>query len=169
EAVAGSPLEIMLSHLDVTDPDHSVSDMTVVVLPGDSYTVSGAVLTPDESYSGTLQVPVVVSDGQGTSSPYTLAVLVTAKTTQSIAPTITGQQTLVTPEETALTIGLENLTVTDPDSNFPDDFTLTLSAGEHYNQDGNTVIPAPDFSGVLTVPVVVNDGVNNSPPFNLQI
>ena len=74
------------------------------------------------------------------------------------APVITGQNPLNTPEETALTITLNELTVTDPDNTYPDDFTLTVQDGTNYSRAGNTITPSVDFNGTLTVPVTVNDG-----------
>lgn len=84
-------------------------------------------------------------------------------------PTITGQATLATPEETALEIMLDNLTVTDPDSSYPADFSLSVSDGTNYTRAGNVITPALDFNGDLSVPVTVNDGTSDSPVFNLAV
>ena len=61
-----------------------------------------------------------------------------------------------------LTITLDDLVVEDPDSNFPEDFTLIVLPGPNYTVVGNTVTPAIGFSGDLQVTVIVNDGYNNS-------
>jgi len=45
------------------------------------------------------------------------------------APVITGQNALSTNEDTALTINLGNLTVTDADSSYPTGFSLTVNSG----------------------------------------
>ena len=63
-----------------------------------------------------------------------------------------------------LPIALTDLTVSDPDHSYPRDFTLRLLRGANYTTEGNTVVPAPDFDGDLAVPVVVNDGVDDSAP-----
>ena len=34
---------------------------------------------------------------------------------------------------------------------------------------GNTLTPAPNYTGDLTVPVIVNDGTDNSNIFNLTV
>ncbi len=59
--------------------------------------------------------------------------------------------------------------MTDPDNNFPADFTLEVRNGANYSRSGNTITPAQDFNGDLTVPVVVNDGTDDSLPFNATV
>jgi gliding motility-associated-like protein len=59
--------------------------------------------------------------------------------------------------------------VSDPDNPFPTGFTLLVSPGTNYAVSGTTITPAVNFAGVLTVPVRVNDGVNNSPTFDFQL
>lgn len=86
-----------------------------------------------------------------------------------IAPQITGQAALSTPEETPLLIELSHLLVSDADSDYPDDFTLTVFPGDNYTLDGHTITPVLDFNGMLTVPVKVNDGTHDSNTFNLQV
>ncbi|PID26466.1 MAG: hypothetical protein CR982_10145, partial [Candidatus Cloacimonadota bacterium] len=85
------------------------------------------------------------------------------------APVITGQETLSTQEETPITLELANLTVNDPDNNYPNGFTLSVSAGENYNVFGNTITPNTDFNGGLTVPVKVSDGTTDSDPYDVLI
>jgi hypothetical protein len=94
----------------------------------------------------------------------------------NVGPTITGQVPLETPEETALEIVLTNLTVDDADSDFPDDFTLTVLDSPDvipsYTRggiDGNTITPALDINGPITVSVIVNDGFEDSAVFPLQV
>jgi hypothetical protein len=84
-------------------------------------------------------------------------------------PVITGQETLSTPEETPLLIELAHLHVTDDDSTYPDDFTLTVMTGDNYTLEGHTITPVLDFNGTLTVPVKVSDGTNDSNVYHLQV
>src|SRR5690606_16353413 len=84
-------------------------------------------------------------------------------------PVITGQTVLSTPEDQAITIAFEHLIVSDPDNVYPNGFTIIAGEGPNYTLSGLTIIPTPDFSGPLTVPVSVNDGTNTSAPFPLQI
>jgi Cadherin-like domain/Bacterial Ig domain len=85
------------------------------------------------------------------------------------APVVMGQAELSTPEETPLTIMLTDLIVSDPDSVYPTDFTLTMQGGSNYSVSGNTITPSADFSGDLEVPVTVNDGTVDSAVFTLSV
>ena len=85
------------------------------------------------------------------------------------APRITGQRDLAVDEDRSLTIRLDDLIVEDPDSDYPNGFTLTVSGGASYSVVGNTISPARDYNGPLNVPVIVNDGQANSPSFSLDV
>ncbi|CAN5253759.1 hypothetical protein BH24PSE2_BH24PSE2_07840 [soil metagenome] len=88
----------------------------------------------------------------------------------NITPEITDQaMALVTDEGEALTIQLDDVTVADPDNVFPDDFTLTVQPGRNYTVSGVTVTPDPGFAAPLLVPVVVDDGTDESEPFELAV
>ena len=65
---------------------------------------------------------------------------------------------MTTPEETELTITLDDLTVVDPDNAYPAEFTVVVLDGKNYTRDGNTILPALDFNGAMTIPVKVYDG-----------
>jgi gliding motility-associated-like protein len=85
-------------------------------------------------------------------------------------PRIVGQNAISTNEEQPVTIVLGDLTVRDQDDWFyPWGFTLTVYGGDNYTLNNNTVIPAANFSGILSVRVTVNDGENDSDPYDLQI
>src|SRR5690606_29850047 len=74
-------------------------------------------------------------------------------------PIISGTtSTLSTPEGMPLELTLDDLLVTDADSNFPDDFTFIIHKGENYSVDSSLIIPDTGFVGNLTVPVTVSDG-----------
>jgi large repetitive protein len=68
-----------------------------------------------------------------------------------------------------LTIQLSHLTVIDPDNTYPNGFSVDVAPGNNYSISEAVVTPSPNFSGTLTVPVKVNDGINNSALFNLTI
>ena len=139
---------------------------------------SGAItgtLTNDDWLNGPdYSVTVTANDGNGgtVDDDFQISVI-----NVNEAPRITGQVDLETAEDTALTIVLTNLTVEDFDSTFPDDFTLTVLASPaaipQYTRSGpglNTITPALDLTGVITVSVTVNDGTDDSPVFNnLQV
>ncbi|MCD4791629.1 MAG: immune inhibitor A [Bacteroidales bacterium] len=87
----------------------------------------------------------------------------------NIIPVIKGQEVLHTYENTAVEITLGDLTVEDDDSTYPDDFALLLFGGDNYTVDGTVITPDTDFSGILTVPVKVNDGYDYSESFDFEI
>jgi hypothetical protein len=113
-----------------------------------------------------LSVPVSVSDGSASSVSFDAKVQVAFVNT---SPVITGQTAVQISEEQAFTITLGHLTVNDPDNTYPTDFTLHVADGTNYTVSGNIITPSPNFSGTLTVPVTVNDGLSDSAPFNFLI
>lgn len=163
-----TPITISLSDLVVSDPDNTYpDDFTLTVENGTNYTVSGTTVTPSTDFVGALSVPVIVNDGVNNSNQFSLSVSVVAS---NEAPVITGQATtLSTNKNTPITISLMDLTVTDSDNTYPDDFTLTLESGTNYTVSESTVTPVTDFVGTLSVPVMVNDGINNSNQFTMSI
>ena len=160
-------ITIDLTHLTVEDPDNEYpGDFSLSVLSGEDYAVSGNQITPATGFNGDLTVDVFVNDGTANSNIYSLEILVTPV---NDAPVITGQSTLEIAEGSSISLSLQDLTVTDPDNSYPEDFTLVIQGGEHYTYSDNTVTPSADFAGMLTVNVVVNDGTVNSEPFGLEI
>ncbi len=160
-------LALTLSNLAVTDVDNTYpTGFTLAVQPGANYEVSGNTITPALNYNGDLTVPVVVNDGSADSNTFSLTISVTAV---NDAPVIAEQEVLSTPEETELTLTLSNLMVTDVDNTYPVGFTLTVRPGANYQVSGNTITPALNFNGDLTVPVVVNDGSADSNVRNMVI
>ena len=162
-----TPVTISLANLTVFDPDNSYpTGFSLAISPGTNYSVSGNTITPAQDFNGTLNITLTVSDGISSSAPFNFQIQVG---NTNDPPSIIAQTPLSTNEETPITIALSNLSVTDPDNPYPAGFTLTVAAGANYTFQNNVVTPAPDFVGTLTVPVRVNDGVNNSPNFNLLI
>jgi hypothetical protein len=85
------------------------------------------------------------------------------------APVITGQAALSTAFNTARSIALADLLVTDVDNTYPTGFTLSVQNGTNYSRVGNTITPALNFFGTLSVPAKVNDGAADSNTFNLVV
>jgi gliding motility-associated-like protein len=46
---------------------------------------------------------------------------------------------------------------------------MLVSPGNDYSVSGQTILPSLNFAGVLTVPVRVNDGINNSASFDFKL
>jgi hypothetical protein len=164
----GQNFKIELTHLKVTDPDNTYpQDFTLHVFNGSNYAVSGNTITPNSNFTGDLKVPVSVNDGKNESEKFDLKIGVTKP--QNTVPQITGQNDLKMNEDEEITIQLSNLKVTDPDNDYPKDFTLKIYAGSNYAVSGSKVTPSKNFFGTLSVSVTVNDGKADSAPFNLQI
>lgn len=162
-----TPLTIALSQLKVTDPDDKFPDnFTLRIYPGSNYTFSGNTITPSKDFSGNLQVGVTVNDGEAESNNYKLQIQVTPS---NDPPVITGQVALSTNEDTSFPILLTQLTVSDPDNNYPNGFTLQVLEGTNYVVDKNVITPASNFNGTLMVGVTVSDGIATSKPYNLKI
>ncbi len=159
-------LTLKTGDLTITDPDDS--KFTLSVATGANYSVSGTTVTPAAGFSGQLTVPVTVSDGKANSAPFNVKIDIIPV---NDIPTITGQVQLATDENKPITIELSHLTVTDKDNPYPTGFTLHIAppASNTYTVSGNTVQPALNFEGTLSVPLRVNDGKDFSPTYNLQI
>ena len=93
----------------------------------------------------------------------------TADPFANVVPVIDSQVALETDEDVSLLITLSDVTVTDNDNVYPDDFTLTVQAGANYSVAGNTITPDVDFFGNLTVPIFVSDGTDDSASFDLTV
>ena len=159
--------EIVLTDLVIDDPDSiNPDDFTLTVQDGSDYVRILNTITPNLDFNGDLTVPVVVNDGTADSNTFDLTVAVTPL---NDAPAITGQNAINIAEEAEREIVLGDLIVDDPDNTFPGDFTLTVQDGTDYTRVGNTITPGDQFSGNLTVPVLVNDGTNDSNTFNLTV
>ena len=111
--------------------------------------------TPAHEDVGDHEVTVTVSDGTDEDTQeFTITV-----NSINVAPTITGQVSLSTNKNTALELTLTNFTVTDPDNDYPADFTLSVIDGDNYSVSGTTVTPDADYVGNINVGVQVSDGV----------
>ncbi|HYF68383.1 MAG TPA: gliding motility-associated C-terminal domain-containing protein [Ohtaekwangia sp.] len=164
------PITIDFGHLSVNDPDNTYPDgFSMVFTPGINYSINANTITPATGFTGTLNIPVVVNDGTNNSNSFSLQITVTPAPVVNTPPTITGQASLSTQENQPIAIGFNDVMVTDPDNNYPAGFTLSLSPGTNYTINANTITPATGFRGILSVPVIVNDGTDNSNSFPLQI
>ena len=72
-------------------------------------------------------------------------------------------------EESTTIISVELFTIEDPDHVYPDDFTITILAGENYSVSSNQLIPDEDFNGTLTVGLRVSDGADESEVFEFPL
>lgn len=88
---------------------------------------------------------------------------------EPVAPVITGQNSVSVSEDTPLPIVLAFLKVSDSDSKYPDDFTIEVANGQNYVRVQSTITPAANYFGQLIIPVRVNDGINYSPWYDLEV
>jgi hypothetical protein len=132
----------------------------------DSTSVTPGFVAPEVEEQVSCGFFLVVNNGSADSEPDT--VVITVLDVNKI-PVITGQSDVSTNEEVAVTLSVNDLIVEDMDNTFPDDFIMTVGAGEHYTVSDREVTPDPDFFGTLEIPVTVNDGTDESEPFNMII
>jgi len=159
-------IAIELSHLTINDADNAPGDFSLTVTEGANYTISNNVVAPATNFSGELTVSISVSDGMSSSQPFNLKITVNPV---NDPPVISGQGVLTVAEESSLTLGLSDFSVSDPDNAYPGGFSLLVGNGENYSVNGTTITPVADFTGVLSVPVNVNDGAALSPVFTAQV
>lgn len=165
---SGEAVTITLPDLTVVDPDNKYpDDFTLKVSSGQNYSVKDNTVTPNGSFTGTLTVPVTVNDGEDESEKYSLKITVTDR--PNAVPVITGQDDLSVKEDQSITLSLGNLKVTDPDNDYPKDFSLTIHEGNNYSFQEKTVTPVLNFSGTIWVNVTVNDGKDESAVFPLAV
>jgi large repetitive protein len=82
------------------------------------------------------------------------------------APMVTAQKTLALDEDEALLLRVTDFTIIDADSTT---FTLTVQDGTNYTHTGNSVSPAVNFNGALSVALSVSDGSHDSAPFTAAL
>lgn len=161
-------LTFSLTDFTVTDPDSTFpDDFTLTVQSGDNYSANGSTLTPDQDFNGTLSVDVVVNDGIVNSDPFNISIDVTPVNDQPVVASYDGASSI--DEDHSITLALTDFMVTDPDNTFPDDFSLALQSGNDYTVDGLAITPDQDFSGMLSIPVILNDGTDVSDPFTVSL
>ncbi len=161
-------ITLSLNDLRVEDADHVYPDeFTLIVLSGESYLLDDFTITPTSGFNGELNVPVKVSDGIEESEEFLVKIEVNKL---NDVPVITGlSEPLTIAQGTSLTLTLGDFQVEDTDHNFPDDFTLIISPGDDYTLEEHTVIPEGTFTGTLSVPIQVSDGIDESEVYLVPI
>ncbi len=142
-----------------TDSDGEDLSFTITETSGSS--ISGdivgnllSVSSVKDAFSDGNTITVEATDGFSESASDVLTVNVAAV---NDAPIISGQAVLTTPEDTPFELLITHLTIDDPDNNYPDDFTIIVVGGDNYTVNGQVIIPKANYSGQLTVPVMVKD------------
>ena len=155
--------DLTISDLDV-DPAYQV-EFEINVLAGNNYTVDDSTIEPDSDYFGTLFVPVTVSDGYADSSQFNVQLEVTPV---NDPPMVLGQNDVSVVEGHSLEISLTDVVVSDVDNNLSD-LVLAVQNGQDFDRNGNVITPLAGVTGDISVPIIVSDGVESSPEFNLVV
>ena len=117
-------IELELGHLIVDDRMTLLYRFYIKGIRWRNYDVAGTSVTPRGNFVGQLKVPVTVHDGLDESKKYEVRIDVLDR--NNVIPKITGQKALITNEDQAITITINDLVITDPDNTFPQDFTLYI-------------------------------------------
>jgi len=156
--------------VSASDGNADALSFSLVTLPtngGASMDIDGSFnYTPTLNLNGHDTFTFWASDGIASSNVATVAITINPV---NDPPLITSQLPLITPRGTALTIVLTDLIVSDLDNAYPDGFTLEVQDGVNYTRQGATITPVTGYLGMLTVPVRVNDGIDDSNLFGLQV
>ncbi len=162
-----TPINVSLDAVSVTNLDVPFpSGFSLEILEGDNYSFESNLLTPDVDFNGTLEVPIQVNDGEDNSPIFNLEIIVTPV---NDIPEIVSQVDLSTHEEAPITISLTDISVSNIDGVYPDDFSMTLYEGTNYTLNNLDVTPDVDFNGILEIPLTVNDGQDESNQFILEV
>jgi hypothetical protein len=81
-------------------------------------------------------------------------------------PVINAQSSIIIEKNTSRAITLSDITISDSDDA---SHTFTVLSGSNYTVSGNTITPTVDFSGQLNVNIKVNDGIEDSDVYSLNI
>ncbi|MEK6478237.1 tandem-95 repeat protein, partial [Catalinimonas sp. 4WD22] len=166
---------IELDGLEVSDPDHDITELTLIVQDGDNYTRNGNTITPVANFNGTLSVPLTVSDPDNAQSdPFNLLVTVNSVNDAPVASEIPDVDVEEDAEDETITlsdyfsdvedetldyaiveIGNENLLTATLDETTS---VLTISFNE--NASGTTTI---------TVSAADDEGLSATATINVQI
>ncbi len=157
--VIGLPTEVILSLFVNNGGLYAGTDKGLVVAPGFNLGWNEI----NEGLNDVYMKPITYNETHIFAGTYGSSVWRIAWTDLNVRPRISGLSNPLYPtEERTIQISLNDLLVSDLDNNFPEDFTLKIKPGTNYIIEGNVVTVNPDFSGVLHIPLVVNDGRSDS-------
>lgn len=173
EDMSAGPLSFTINDAETSPTDLSVttsSDNTSLV-PLSAIVINGTgsnltlEISPVANGYGTCVIDILVSDGALSANE---SFLLTVTPVNDI-PVITAQSVLTVSQNDEVILNLSDFVVTDPDNTYPDDFELIVNSGSNYSVSNTTVIPDQDYSGMLSIPVMVNDGTDNSAIYNASM
>ena len=161
-------LALTLEDLQIDDPDNTMPDDFVLrINEGANYSVVDNLIIPIRDFNGKLAIPVVVNDGISDSQIVEINIEVTAVNDSPVIKSVVKE--FITTTGVPLAISLNDLVVEDPDNTFPTDFTLLINGGNNYSVSDNVITPEEGFTGDLTVPLLVNDGTDDSQLYEIIV
>ena len=133
------------------------------------YTPSPNQVAAENSYNVFFDIEVA-EDNEPSINNYDNAVTVTVNSIND-APVINNINSVSINEDDVYPLELEDIEFTDEDVNDNTTFTFLLGNGANYTIEngGTTIVPNQDFFGSITVPVSINDGIDDSETFDLEI
>jgi len=162
-----APLEITFADIGVVDADNIYPiDYTLNIFPGDGYAINGNIIVPDKDFNGMLTIPVSVFDGSIESAKYNLSVNVLSINDE---PHIVDQDQIVISGEIDKFELMNSLYILDPDSTYPDDFSIIIEEGDDYTLTDTSLIPRENGNRSILIPVKVSDGKSESNTFTLDV
>jgi hypothetical protein len=166
-----TPVEITLQYLVVEDPDNDASSLQLSVQDGSGYDRTGNVIQPVPGITGEITVPVLVSDAEGDSAVFNLAVTVEADTVPPVITLLGDANVSVTQGGTYSDAGAtasdnvdgdltaQIVTVSTVNTMLPGTYTVTYSVTD---QAGNTAVPQERTVVVTASVVPPGQATNNS-------
>ena len=127
------------------------------------------VFTPNPDAYGTVKVAFFVIDGapnHGFFPSRAKGIIEITITPVNDAPVLTAVSEKSVNEDNSLTLTLNDVTATDVDG---DALSLVIANGENYTVSDNTITPAENFHGTLSVGIAVTDGTLTSNQMVMEI
>lgn len=85
------------------------------------------------------------------------------------SPVIVGQQDLHIPQNVNMILHPDSLIIGDMEQGDYSNYKIKLTEGDHYSLQGDSIIPAPGYSGILYIPCQVSDGKLQSNTYKLEV
>jgi hypothetical protein len=160
---ANKSFTVNMDRISATDIDGDT--LTLLIGTGTNFTVSGTTITPKADFAGTIIVPFQVTDGSDTSNIVTLEVLV-RDVFRNKKPGIDSVAITPIEKNSRGEVTIDMIEYFDGDD---DPVAIILGAGTGYSLDGFTIIPDSGFTGMLTVPVRITDGIDTSDVYSAKV
>jgi hypothetical protein len=163
----GNSIQVDFSQFVTADP---TSNVTISWEGNDNINIESsdwdlAFQSNDNEWVGSNEVTFTLTGNLG----YISQTLTVECVETATVPIITGQNELYTYKNTPIAISLSDISVDDDDSSFPNDFSLTVFEFSNFTFNELTILPVANFVGLLSVPIRVSDGENESLPYSLKI